>query len=318
MQRGHWLVLSGLAVLLVILCCGCTGVPPAAGPMNTPCPTPPPLPPLPYQFHSLVEGQQALLPGAVLFLPSYLPDEFVFSDGTQARCIGVDPGNDGEVILRYSRGEDIIVLRQFPSGREPCPGEIGCPANRTGKIPVYSGNGRQNTLQWEDAGLCFFLQGPFPGDVLRRIASSVSPAPYNANRTPPYDYVPPSNPLERFISVNRSVTTGNVTVTVESVACTREACMVTLRTTLSSPPAVSPPPGGMAAPVAPDPHGTWRVDGGRPLLAVQAVGYRPEGDETVIFWPLEPVPASSSRLSMNLTRFRQVQGPWVLEVPLNC
>jgi hypothetical protein len=152
---------------------------------------------------------------------------------------------------------------------------------------------------------------------MEKIAASVHPVPYREGVLPPYEYQPPPHPLVRNFTFNRSVSAQGVTITFETLRCAPDSCIAEIRLGVASPPAFVAPTGVTPPPVYPDPHAEWRVDGGRPLLKMHSGGgYRPEGETTLTFWNIEPLPADSRELEVNFSRVNGVFGPWVIIVPL--
>jgi len=314
-------VAAVVVVLFLIAAAGCLEqdtITPAVSP--TPASTLMPLPwthpPMPSMFFTLLEIQKDLAPDITLMLPTYLPDGFFFNYATEARASRDWPMNEGEFMFTYSRGQDEwLTLSEQSRNSTSCDDRPEYRAVVAGTaLAAIGGTGE---LWWGSDGICYNLSGTLPREELEKIAISVHPVPYRDGVLPPFEYQPPAHPLIRNSSVNRSSTEKNVTITVESLDCTAEACKAVIRLGVASPPSFSVPPGMTAPPVYPDPHAEWRVDGGRPLLKTRdSLGYRPEGETTLIFWNLEPLPDNSRELVVNFTSVKGMSGPWVITIPL--
>jgi hypothetical protein len=309
-------------IFFMIAVAGCLGPvtsEPVASPVSTltPAPVPPFHPPTPLYSFSLLDIQKNLAPDISLALPTYLPDGFFFSTGMQARASWEGPMTDGIFSFTYKRGQDEwVTLHEQSRNSTPCPDGPDYRMAEVGKMQTLRAGSSE--LSWGRYGWCYTLSGMLSRDEMEKIAASVKPVPYREGVIPPYEYQPPIHPLIRNISVNRSATEKNVTITVESLHCTRSACDAVIRLGVPSPPAFSAPPGVAPPPVSPEPHAEWRVDGGRPLLEMPGKGgYRPEGETTLIFWKLEPLPAESRGLEVNFSRVKGITGPWLIFIPLN-
>lgn len=288
----------------------------SSSPASTPIPVPSVHPPKPFYSFSLPEFQKILAPNITLALPGYLPDGFFFNTGSAPWASLDGLMNEGVYSVTYNRGQDEwVTLSEQSRNATTCPDWPEFRLADVGKTLTQS-EGRSE-LSWGRYGWCFTLSGMLPKEEMEKIAASVKPVPYREGTTPPYEFRPPAHPLIHNFSVNRSTTEKNVTITVESLDCTAEACRAVIRLGIASPPSFSVPPGMTAPPVYPDPHAEWRVDGGRPLLKMPgSMGYRPEGETTLTFWNIEPLPADSRELEVNFSRVNGVFGPWVITVPL--
>jgi len=325
-MRMRWVpCMEGAAVVIVLFliaaAAGCleqgTSKPVVSpSPASTPVPVPPVHPPMPFHSFSLHEFQKILAPNITLALPVYLPDGFFFNTGSAPWASLDGLMNEGVYSVTYNRGQDEwVTLSEQSRNATPCPDG---PEYRFADVgETLTQREGSNELSWARYGWCFTLSGMLPKEEMEKIAASVEPVPYREGMIPPYEYRPPAHPLIRNFSVNRSSTEKNVTITVESLDCTAEACKAAIRLGVASPPSFSVPPGMTAPPVYPDPHAEWRVDGGRPLLKMpDSIGYRPEGETTLIFWNLEPLPDDSRELVVNFTSVKGISGPWLIPIPL--
>jgi hypothetical protein len=312
-------------VIALVVAAGCLGpATPAAGEPAVTVPSaetpavPPSHPPTPLFALSLTDMQKNWASGTILSLPTFLPEGYFFTQGSIIYSSWNNTGQKGTYGFLYRRGqEEWVYLTEKSRDTASCP-----------EAPVFhadnGSNGAQQQksstgeLSWGKDGWCFNLSGSLSREELENIIASVKPVPYREGVIPPYEYQPPAQPLICNVTMNRSSTTGDITIAVESLVCSAESCTVKVRLGISSPPSFSVPPGMTAPPEYPDPHAEWRVDGGRPLInpSGQALGYRPEGDTTVIFWTIEPIPEDSRTLSVNFSRIKGITGPWVITVPL--
>jgi hypothetical protein len=272
---------------------------------------------MPLYSFSLLDIQKNLASDITLAIPTNLPEGFFFSTGSKVQASGEDPSFEGYYSFTYHRGQDEwIDLQEQSRNSSTCPDEPEYQAAAVGKtLTQQEGTGE---LRWGGDGWCYILSGTLPRSELEKIAAFVKPVPYRDGVLPPYEYQPPAHPLIRNFSVNRSAIAKDVTITVESLDCTAEACNAVIRLGVASPPSFSVPPGVTAPPVYPDPHAEWRVDGGRLLFTMPGIpiGYRPEGETTLIFWGIEPLPEDSRELVVNFTRVKGITGPWQISIPL--
>ena len=322
MIRVTWL--QGVAIVVILLFIAMAGCleqgtpPPAVAPAHTSTmvPVPPTHPPMPYIFHSLLSIQKDLAPDITLALPAYLPDGFIFNYGTEARAPNGWPEQDGIYSFTYNRGQDEwLTLKEKSRNSTSCDDGPEYRAVVAGTSLAAIGGGGE--LWWGSDGLCYNLSGTLSRDELEKVAASVQRMPYREGVIPPFEYRAPENPLIRNITVNRSSTEKNVTITVEYLDCTVKKCRAVICLGIPSPPMdIVPPPGGRSPPVSPDPHAEWRVDGGRPLLKMSSIGYRPEGESTLVFWDLEPLPEDSRELVVKFTRVKGISGPLLISIPL--
>lgn len=324
MRMSRVICLQGAAVVIVLLFVAMAGCleqepsPPVASPapastLVTLAPTHPPMPSI---FSSLLSIQKDLAPEITLALPAYLPDGFIFNHGTEARASYGWPEHEGTYSFTYNRGQDEwVTLKEQSRNSTPC--DDGPEYRSAVAGAALAAIGGAGELWWGSDGLCFNLSGTLPRDELEKVAASVQRMPYREGVIPPFEYRPPENPLIRNITVNQNSTEKNVTITVEYLDCTVKTCRAVIRLDIPSPPIdIVPPPGGISPPVFLDPHAEWRVNGGRPLLKMSSIGYRPEGESTLIFWNLEPVPEDSRELVVNFTRVKGISGPWLISIPL--
>ncbi|MFA5267860.1 MAG: DUF4367 domain-containing protein [Methanoregula sp.] len=317
--------LQGVAIVVVLLFVAMAGCleqgtpPPAVSPahISTPVLLVPTHPPMPYIFSSLLSIQKDRAPEITLALPAYLPDGFIFNHGTEARTSYEWPEHEGAYSFTYNRGQDEwLTLKEQSRNSTSC--NDGPEYRAVVAGTALAAIGGAGELWWGRDGLCYNLSGTVSRDELEKVAASVQRMPYREGVTPPFEYQPPENPLIRNITVNRSSTEKNVTITVEYLDCTAKKCRAVIRLGIPSPPMdIVPPPGGRSPPVSPDPHAEWRVDGGRPLLKMSSIGYRPEGESTLISWNLEPLPEDSRELAVNFTRVKGISGPWLISIPLH-
>jgi hypothetical protein len=324
MRMNRVICLQGAAlviVLLFVVMVGCLEQrpsPPAASlaPASTLVTLAPTHPPMPYIFDSLLSIQKDLAPEITLALPAYLPDGFIFNHGTEARTSYEWPEHEGAYSFTYNRGQDEwLTLKEQPRNSTSC--DNGPEYRSAVAGAALAAIGGAGELWWGSDGLCYNLSGTLPRDELEKVAASVQRMPYREGVIPPFEYQPPEHPLLRTITVNRSSTEKNVTITVEYLDCTVKKCRAVIRLGIPSPSmGIVPPPGGISPPVFPDPHAEWRVDDGRPLLKMSSIGYRPEGESTLIFWDLEPLPDNSRELVVNFSRVKGINGPWLISIPL--
>jgi len=314
-----------IIIIALLLAAGCLGpATPAAGepsvtvPSAGPPAVPPPHPPTPLFALSLTDMQKNWASGTILSLPTYLPEGYFFSQGSIIYSFGNNTGQNDTYGFLYRRGqEEWVHLTEKPRDTASCP-----------EAPVFHADNGSNGLQqqksstgelnWGGDGWCYALSGSLSREEMETVAVSMKPVPYREGTIPPYEYQPPAHPLICNMAVNRSSTTGDLTIAVESLVCSAEVCTAKVRLGISSPPSFSVPPGVSAPPEYPDPHAEWRVDGGRPLFnpSGQGLGYRPEGDTTVVFWTIEPIPEDSRTLSVNFSRVKGITGPWEISIPL--
>jgi len=272
---------------------------------------------MPLYSFSLLDIQKNLASDITLALPTYLPEGFFFFTGSKVWTSSDSPRDDSEYSFTYQRGQDDwVTLSEQSRNSTSCPDGPEYRMAEPGKTRTQRPGSSE--LSWGRDGWCFTLSGMLSREEMEKIATSVEPVPYREGVIPPYEYQPPAHPLIRNISLNRSSTQMDVTITVESLSCTAEACNAEIRLDVPSPPSISVPPGVSAPPVYPDPHAEWRVDGGRPLLTMPGGGisYRPEGETTFVFWKIEPLPEGSRELSVNFSRVKGISGPWQISIPL--
>ncbi len=168
--------------------------------------------------------QRTLDPEICLSLPGYLPEGYLFSDGAWA------PASDtGWRSVGYQRGNERIVLNQQPldKGTFPIGSAVAsmAPADTTiGGEPATLVVGKMTELFWSRDDLTFRLTGTLPSEEMIRIAESVRPAPYDPGTPPPYDYLPPANPMEKTFDVGQTISADNRTVTFVSLECNPDRC----------------------------------------------------------------------------------------------
>jgi len=314
MHQGY---LQGAAVFTVLIAlsagAGCTG---NGNEASIPSLTPAPPPVLPPSTSSLLDMQKNLASGITLSLPTCLPDGFFFTNGMAGLTSGTDPA-DGTYWLTYTRGQDEMVsLSEQSRNSTTC--EDGPEYRPAGSAKILSQRPGASELTWARPGWCFTLSSTLSRKEMEAIAESVQPVPYHEGVIPPFEYQPPAHPLTGNFTVNRSAVDQGITITAETLRCEPEGCTAEVRLGISSPPAFSAPPEITVAPVSPDPHAEWRVDGGRPLLIMSGKGgYRPEGATTLTFWNIEPLPAGSRELTASFSRVRGISGQWLIHIPLN-
>jgi hypothetical protein len=311
-----------IAFLLLVAVAGCLEqgtIPPAAlpSPASTPVPVPPVHPPKPFNSFSLYEFQKILAPNITLALPTYLPDGFFFNTGSAPWASLDSPMNEGVYSVTYTRGQDErMTLSGQSRNATTCPD--GPEYRPTEGNKTRTQRAGSNELTWGRNGWCFTLSGILSRTEMEKIAASVVPVPYREGVLPPYEYQPPEHPLIRNYTFDRTATAQGITITFETLRCMPDACTAEIRLGVASPPAFFAPPGVTAPPVSPEPHAEWRVDGGRPLLKMPGSGgYRPEGETTLIFWKIEPLPEDSRELEVNFSRVTGIAGPWLITVPLD-
>jgi len=270
---------------------------------------------LPSHYNSLYLMQRNLPGNMTLALPTYLPDGFFFYSGTSALRTGdKSPESPGYCIFTYQRGqEEWVTIQEQPRGPATCPDKPVFEPAEAGSL--LANKGATGELNWGSDTWCLNLSGTLPRKELETIASSVEPIPYREGVMPPYEYQPPAHPLVRTFDVNRSATANGLTITIRSLACGPEACMVKillgedLKSPVTLAPVVTLPPAN------PDLQAEWRVDGGRPLLTMPGGGFM--FNTTHVTWKIEPLPEDSHELALNVSRMRGVSGPWVITVPLD-
>jgi hypothetical protein len=272
---------------------------------------------MPISFFSLLDMQKNLAPDIPLALPVYLPEGFFFRSGNMAQTTRADGADGGKFSFTYNRGQDEwITLTEQSRNSTVCPDGPEYRLMDAGKS-MTRGSG-SSELTWARYGWCLTLSGILPREELEKIAASVQPVPYQEGILPPFEYQPPAHPLTGNFTINRSATMHGITITVESLQCDPDACTAQVRLGVASPPAFTAPPEITVPPVSPEPHAEWRVDGGRPLLMMPGNGgYRPEGETTLTFWKIEPLPEGSRELTANFSRVKGISGSWMITIPLD-
>ncbi len=325
MRTGFGILLSFFLIFIILAftsASGCldrkTGSPVTLATTTVPPPHPPHY--IPLYTSSLVimqknlEMQKDRLPGMTLSIPTYLPEGFFFYSGTLAQGNLIGPQSEGYCSFTYQRGEDEwVTLMERSRDAMTCPDEPGFQVAEAGSLLAVKG--APGELYWGDDGWCYNLSGSLPREELEKVAASVKPVPYREGVIPPYEYQPPAHPLVRSIRVDRSSTSNNVTVTVESLACTPEKCSAKIRVGTGTSPSLSPTPIVTTMPPAGfSPRAEWRVDGGRPLRTMPGGGKR--FNATSVYWEIEPLPETSRELSVTFTRVNGITGPWQISIPL--
>jgi hypothetical protein len=270
---------------------------------------------LPSYYDSLYMMQRNLPGTMTLALPTYLPDGFFFYSGTSALRPGEkSPESEGYCIFTYQRGqEEWVIIREQPRGPATCPDKPLFEAAAAGSL--LANKGATGELNWGSNGWCLVLFGTLPRKELETIAASVEPVPYREGVMPPFEYQPPAHPLVRAFAVNRSATANGETITIRSLECRPEACVVKILLGENPESPVTPAPVVTLPPANPDLQAEWRVDGGRSLLTMPGGGFM--FNTTHVTWKIEPLPEGSRELTLNVARMRGVSGPWVITVPLD-
>ncbi|MCQ1538111.1 DUF4367 domain-containing protein [Methanocalculus taiwanensis] len=282
----------------------------------SPTPTGPNFRITPLFFTSLHTMQRTLDPEICLSLPGYLPEGYLFSDGAWA------PTSDtGWRIVGYQRGNERIVLNQQPLDKGTFP--IGsawasrAPAEITiGGEPATLVEGKMTEIIWSRDDLAFRLVGTLSAEEMIRIAESIHPAPYDPDTPPPYEFLPPANPMEKRFEIGQTVSADNRTVTFVSLECNQRKCEAVFFVDLVASPTFDPPPGGTSPTGSPDPVAGFRVDNGLFLRTTESYSYRDEGDGTLIFWKTDPIPADAGVFHATFTQFREQKGLWEFNVSL--
>lgn len=270
----------------------------------------------PLSFTSLHSMQRLLHPDVTLALPGYLPEGYLFTDGSWASESEMDRRSVG-----YQRGNERITLHQQPldKGTFPIGSAVASlpPADTTiAGEPATLVAGKMTELFWSRDGLTFRLTGTLPAEEMIRVAESVHPAPYDPGTSPPYDYLPPANPMEKTFEIGQTVSADNRTVTFVSLECNPDGCEAVFLVDLVASPTIDPPPGGTSPPRSPDPVAVFRVDNSTPLRTKGSFSYRPEGDGTLIFWRTDPIPSDANIFHATFTQFREQIGLWEFSVSL--
>lgn len=330
MQAGSFVlkretIVIAITVMAFVLVAGCLG-PAVPTPEASQTPSPVPMSPipttvspphhyLPSYYNSLYMMQRNLPGNMILALPTYLPDGFFFYSGTSALRSGEkSPESEGYCIFTYQHGqEDWVTIREQPRGPATCPDKPLFEAAAVGSL--LANKGATGEVNWGSSGWCLSLTGTLPQQELEKIAASVQLVPYREGVVPPYEYQPPAHPLVRAFAVNRSATANGETITIWSLECGPDACVVKIRLGADQTLPASPAPVVTTAPPGPDLHAEWRVDGGRPLLTMPGGGFM--FNTTHVTWKIEPLPEGSRELSLNISRMRGVSGPWEITVPLD-
>ena len=314
------LILTLLLTAACLLSAGCTA--PADETGDPDIGTVPKAQITPLFFTSLHSMQRVLDPENCLALPGYLPEGYLFSDGAWA------PTSDtGLRTVGYQRGNERITLYQqpldkgvFTSGSAGAVGGAegpGIASNTTiGGEPATLVAGKKTELFWSRDNVTFRLTGTLPAEEMIRIAESVHPAPYDPDTPPPYDYLPPANPMKKTFDVGQTVSADNRTVTFVSLDCNPERCEAVFLVDLVASPTIDPPPGGTSPPRSPDPVGEFWIDNSTPLRTTESYGYRGEGDGTLIFWRTDPIPSDAKVFHATFTQFREQHGLWEFSVDL--
>lgn len=274
----------------------------------------------PLFFTSLHGMQRTLDPDVTLALPGYLPEGYLFSDGAWA------PASDtGWRSIGYQRGNDRIVVYEqpldkgaFDIGTAGGVGGVGIPTEITiAGEPATLVEGKMTEIFWSRDDLAFRLVGTLPAEEMIRIAESIHPAPYDPDTPPPYDYVPPENPMEKTFEIGQTVSADNRTVTFVSLECNPDRCEAVFLVDLVASPTIDPPPGGTSPPRSPDPVAEFRVDNDTFLRTTESYGYRAEGDGTLIFWKTDPIPSDAGVFHATFTKFRDQEGLWEFSIDLS-
>lgn len=318
-------VVTVIITITCILAAGCLGTPVSAPEtLQTPSPVPTsttlpmgshPHHYLPSYYDSLYMMQRNLPGNMTLALPTYLPDGFFFYSGTSALRTGdKSPENPGYCALTYQRGQDEwVTIQEQPRGPVTCPDKPVFEAAAEGSL--LANKGATGELKWGNSGWCISLTGTLPQNELEMIAAAVQPVPYREGVMPPYEYQPPLHPIVRTFSVNKSATANGQIITIRSVGCGPEACVVEILLGKDPTSPVTPAPVVTLPPPNPDLQAEWRVDGGRPLLTMPGGGFM--FNTTHVTWKIEPLPEGSRELSLEVSRMRGVTGPWEIMVPLD-
>ncbi|GAA5262795.1 DUF4367 domain-containing protein [Methanocalculus sp. MC3] len=270
----------------------------------------------PLYFTSLYSMQRALDPEICLALPGYLPEGYLFTDGSWA------PASDtGWRSVGYQRGSERITLYQQPldKGTFPIGSAVAsmAPADTTiAGEPATLVVGKMTELFWSRDNLTFRLTGTLTAEEMISIAESVHPAPYDPDTNPPYEYLPPANPMEKRFEIGQTLSADNRTVTFVSLECNPDGCEAVFLVDLVASPTIDPPPGGTSPPRSPDPVAVFRVDNSTPLRTTGSFGYRGEGDGTLIFWRTDPIPSDANIFHATFTQFREQIGLWEFSVSL--
>ncbi|MBR1369576.1 hypothetical protein RJ53_08780 [Methanocalculus chunghsingensis] len=312
-----------------LLCAGCTMpsdlLTPADGASNpdndtitdiSPTPTGPAFRTTPLYFTSLHSMQKLLHPDMTLALPGYLPEGYLFTDGSYAPA-----SETGWRSVGYQRGSERVVLYQqhLDKGTFPIGSAVAsmAPADTTiAGEPATLVVGKVTELFWSRDNLTLRLTGTLPAEEMIRIAESVHPAPYDPDTTPPYEYLPPANPMEKRFEIGQTHSADNRTVTFVSLECTPDGCEAVFLVDLVASPTIDPPPRGTSPPRSPDPVAVFRVDNGTPLRTTGSYSYRAEGDGTLIFWRTDPIPSGTKVFHATFTQFRDQIGLWEFSVSL--
>jgi len=318
-------IVAVIIVITGILAAGCLGTPvPAPETSQTPFPVPPPPTPtsvspphhyLPSYYDSLYMMQRNLPGNMTLALPTYLPDGFFFYSGTSALRTGdKSPENPGYSTSTYQRGQkEWVTIKEQPRGPVTCPDEPVYEAAAAGSL--LADKGATGELRWGSSGWCISLTGTLPRNELEKIAAAVQPVPYREGVMPPYEYQPPMHPIVRTFAVNKSASASGQVITIRSLGCGPEACVVEMLLGEDRKSPVTLEPVVTLAPPNPDLQAEWRVDGGRPLLTMPGGGFA--FNATHVTWKIEPLPEGSRELSLKVSRMRGVTGPWEITVPLD-
>jgi hypothetical protein len=321
LTRRQVLIVSILFICLAItIGCISNDIPTAPTFLPTTEMTPPPGIMTPAFFSSLHNMQGAFAPEITLALPYYLPSGYVFSQGSYSTQHG------GREVI-YARGEELILFVQgSPSGR-PFDLEVDGVVENTmvdSTPAIFILGAERNQLRWGRYNLSFWLTGKLSEEEMLGIAESVRLAPYDEQMIPPYDYVPPANPLIAKITVNQTVLTNNITVTLISVDCSTDTCKAELRVNLPSVPVLpgTPDASGASEPlsVPPQPHGEIWTDNDCPVRIDPYTAYQPEDGTTFLFWSFDPISSKARVLHIRIDRFKEyleeIGGPWEFTVLL--
>jgi hypothetical protein len=272
----------------------------------------------PLFFTSLHKMQRTLDPENCLALPGYLPEGYLFSDGAWAptsdtgwRTVGYQRGNERITLYQQLLEKGALNLEAF--GAEG----PGIATNTTiGGEPATLVAGKKTELFWSRDDLTFRLTGTLPAEEMIRVAESVHPAPYDPDTPPPYEYLPPANPMEKTFDIGQTVSADNRTVTFVSLECNPDRCEAVFLVDLVASPTFDPPPGGTSPPRSPNPVGEFWIDNSTPLRTTESYGYRGEGDGTLIFWRTDPIPSDARIFHATFTQFREQEGLWEFGVSL--
>jgi hypothetical protein len=271
----------------------------------------------PLFFTSLHTMQRILDPDVTLALPGYLPEGYLFSDGAWSPA-----SETGWWSIGYQRGNDRIVVYEQPLDKGVFP--IGsawasrAPADITiAGEPATLVEGKMTEIFWSRDDLAFRLVGTLSAEEMIRIAESIHHAPYDPDTPPPYDHIPPTNPMEKTFEIGQTISADNRTVTFVSLECNPKKCEAVFFVDLVASPTIDPPPGGTSPPRSPDPVGEFRVDDGLFLRTTESFSYRAEGDGTLIFWKTDPIPADAGVFHATFTKFRDRKGLWEFSIDLS-